>query len=243
MPEVTEAPVINAIGKSELNDFMLIHWSWEDQTNLTIQSKGVKNPIGLKSKKRLNQIWPSHNGHALAPKDISDLMRHFNSKIDNIEILINNSGRTISTSFKSYINQVSDLLEGRYNLIGYRSLRSSMPQDLVNALADIPGIIVPSERLGALAETPGFGTFEAAKDIPIARLQGGRRLLGEHSKNSRLQPYHVRAGKRPFPPVEDVRRLPSMPRAAGSAAGGRVGGAPARDAAMDAEEFIGVVGL
>ena len=98
---------------------------------------------------------------------------------------------------------------------------------------------MPTESINSLAETPGFATFEATKDSSIIRLEG-RVFRGEEPASSRPEPYHVRAGKDPYHPAGGAG---SMPRAAGSAAGGRVGGAPARDAAMDAEEFIGVVGL
>jgi len=237
MPNV---PVIHSITKSEQNDFMIFHWSWGDQSNLTIQSKGIANPENIRHPNGLPQTWPSYNGEAISPERIAEYINslpYHNIYITNVEILINNSGyRLLSGISGSYIDKVNDLLGGRYNFIGYTRIGSVMPQNLVDALAGLPDGYLAPEHLNALAETPGFGTFEATNSSHIARLERGRRLPGR--KMSRLQPYHVRAGKHPDRPADVAG---SMPRAAGSAAGGRIGGSPARGLTQEIEEIIDVV--
>ena len=237
MPNV---PVIHAITKSEQNDFMIFHWSWGDQSNLTIQSKGIANPENIRGPGGGYQTWPSYNGEAIPPERIAEYINSLsdhNISITNVEIMINNSGyRVLSETSRSYIDKVNDLLGERYNFIGYRGIRSGMPQNLVDALAGLPDGYLAPEHLNALAETPGFGTFEATNGSHIARLERGRRLYG--GERSHLQPYHVRAREAR---AARAGGAGSMPRAAGSAAGGRIGGSPARGLTPEIEEIIDVV--
>ncbi len=235
MPKV---PVLQEFARAPASDFYAFQWRWEGQTNLTIQTTGVKSPDGARFAGRRPQYWPSFNGQPISPEILANSIRSSNTKLDNIELILRYGGANTKTA-TSYAGQLAEALGNAYGVISYSSTCANSMDKIQEALKELPDAISGDVTgLDQVAKLPGLAMpgFSRKGSAAISRFRGQSRL--SYGRRG-MQPYHVRAGK--GSPHLDVAG--SMPRVAGDAAGGRVSRAPAGDAAIDAEEFIDVVAL
>jgi len=235
MPKV---PIIQEFAKTPANDFYVFQWRWEDQTNLTIHTTGVWNPIGAKLSGRKYQAWPSFNGDGIPAEQLANSIKSSDIKLDNIELILKYGGQN-TLAGQSYAGQLAEALGDSYGVISYSSTSAHPMDKIQEALKELPDAITgDATALSKIAELPGLAVPRGSSGgVCISRFRGAKRLRGTETES--MQPYHVRAGKHPDRPAGAAG---SMPRAAGSVAGGRIGGSPARGAATDAEEIAEILG-
>ncbi len=236
MPKV---PIIQEFAKTPANDFYVFQWRWEDQTNLTIHTTGVWNPIGARLPGHRYQAWPSFNGDGIPADQLANSIKSSDIKLDNIELILKYGGQN-TLAGQSYAGQLAEALGDSYGVISYSSTSAHPMDKIQEALKELPDAITgDATALNKIAELPGLAVPSVSRcgRVSISRFKGAKRLHEAETRS--MQPYHVRAGKRPNRPADVAG---SMPRAAGSAAGGRIGGSPARGAAPDAEEMAEMLG-